>query len=131
MTISHERPRIFDRFERAFRVKWEDGIVIAWSGTIYCKNDVPPDVVYHEGVHLKQQADMGKEKWLKKYLTNPEFRLEMEKEAYIAQAKLIKHGVTQRNNLYLCLREIAQDFSHSTYGSLISFDEALKILRAA
>ncbi len=126
--ISHERPKIFDKFEHAFGVKWDDGIVIAWDGQIFSKNEIPPDLLEHEQVHLDQQSALGKEKWLKAYLRDPKARFEFEKEAYLKQVALIKRVVKQKNNLYLCIREVAQDFCSSLYGYELSLDEAMKIL---
>jgi len=86
MTIySKEKPAIFDRFNRRFGVQWEQGIIIAYKDTVYCKYDLPEDFKVHEETHLEQQKRTTPDEWIEKYLTDAQFRLEQEVEAYTNQ----------------------------------------------
>ena len=43
------------------------------------------DIVIHEQTHLRQQTEMGLEKWMIRYLTDPGFRVDQECEAVANQ----------------------------------------------
>ena len=43
--------------------------------------DTKPYIIKHELVHIKQQSDYGKWKWLWRYVTNKAFRLDQEAKA--------------------------------------------------
>lgn len=69
------------------------GMVYAYGDTIYNPDNIPlyEDLIKHEEVHREQQKKFGSvELWWYEYLTNPEFRLEQELEAYGVQANFLK-----------------------------------------
>jgi hypothetical protein len=43
--------------------------------------NLEPEIIAHENVHLKQQNDYGKWRWLWRYLTSKSFRLDQEAKA--------------------------------------------------
>ncbi len=94
------------------------------------ERDLTPDVIFHESIHAKQQevfptVDM----WYLKYLNEPAFRLECEKEAYGEQyAFARRHGV--KGKLLTWIREqLAIELSSAAYGRLMTISQADTFLR--
>lgn len=129
MKIEHnKKPPVYDRCAEQFGVDWEDGVIFTYGDTIFCKNKVHPCKVAHEKVHIKQQGD-DPDAWWDRYFEDPQFRLEQELEAYKAETRWMNQNMRDRNERFRAIRQNAKDISSSVYGSIISFDEALKILR--
>ena len=83
------------------------------------------DYVQHEQVHFKQQEKYGLENWIKQYLSNDKFRLEMEIEAYKTQSFLYK----DRNGRAKFIEHASNVLSSPIYGNIITKNEArLKLL---
>jgi len=114
---------LLERYKQVFPI--DDKTIFAYNGSIYCNYPLPPDLIVHEIEHLKQQEKYGLENWVEKYLTDKQFRLEMELKAYIAQLKSIKNREI-RNRIRI---ESAKTLSGKLYGNLISYEEALKLLK--
>ena len=127
--IKKEKPPIYDSLKNKFGVDWEDKIIIAFNGAIWCKEEPAPQKIVHEIVHLDRQDEIGNDAWWKLYLENDQFRLEEEMRAYLAEAKFIKKNINNREHVFHLLREIAQSMSSSVYGNLISTADALTFLR--
>lgn len=128
MKLVHEKPAIYQRLVDKFGINWDRGIIITYGDTVYCKTSIPPDLVVHESVHVEQQKKMGVEIWWDKYIAEPKFRLEQEIEAYRTQYRFVcaNAGRTIRRESQ---RNIARELSSSTYGSIISYQDALKIIQ--
>lgn len=62
-----------------------DGMAFRWFILIKNGHD---SIIPHEMVHIQQQKDIGYFKYIFKYLTNKEFRIAMEFEAYLKGSKL-------------------------------------------
>jgi len=64
-----------------------DRVVFTYFPHIYVPSGakLPSDLQVHEGIHLKQQEEMGVEAWWASYLSDNDFRLEQELQAYAAQ----------------------------------------------
>jgi hypothetical protein len=114
---------LLERYKKVFPI--DNKTIFAYNGYIYTDYDLPPDIIIHEIEHLKQQEQYGLENWVDKYLTDQQFRLEMELGAYIAQLKSIKN----REFKNVVRLESAKTLSGELYGNLITFEEALKLLR--
>lgn len=67
-----------------------DYTIFAYNNIIYSNHNLPEDLIIHEQTHFRQQEKYGMANWVKRYLNEKSFRLEMEKEAYIAQLESIK-----------------------------------------
>lgn len=80
--------RLLKEYKKHFPVTKDT--IFAWDNIIYSNNDLPVDLVIHEQTHFKQQKEYGLKTWLKRYLNEKPFRLEMEKQAYINQINSIK-----------------------------------------
>lgn len=100
--------------------------VFAYRDAIYNPNNVPitPDLEVHEAVHLKQQGKLPIDWWIK-YLTDPQFRLEQEIEAYRAQFTFICKVVKDKNKRYKILLKIGEFLSGPLYGNLITKKQAM------
>ena len=114
---------LLKRYKKKFDVT--DRTIFAYDGVIYCNYDLPRDLLIHEMTHLIQQEEMGVDTWVENYLDDIEFRLQMEIEAYRQQIISFR----DRNDKAKCRIESAYTLSSPLYGSIISFEEALKKLK--
>ena len=111
-----------------------------YGDTIYAPDghEVPPDVTFHEREHARQQAGEPQAWWMR-YLSDPDFRLEQEEEAYgeqyIFALQAIENAAEKapegqslaagKNNLKAqALFTIAQAFSNGAYALMLSYSEA-------
>jgi hypothetical protein len=104
--------------------------VYAWEGTIFSPagDKLPFDLIEHEKVHFEQQKAIGGAwKWWNRYLTDKEFRLEQEVEAY--QAQIAWHQT--RADRLKCWRQVSNVLSASLYGWLCTPEQARRLLRDA
>ena len=130
MIISNEKPKIYDRLHKAFGVEWEKGLIIANAGTIHTAvKFLPPAKIAHEEVHFIQQSKMNIDEWWEKYLAEPEFRLQMELEAYRAEVRYINKFIKNRNLAYQLKHDIAVTLASSVYGGIIDYSTALKLIQ--
>lgn len=122
---------IYSKIVKKFGVSWEKGVVFTYGDIIYTKYPLTSDLLEHELVHVRQQNDFrgGKDAWWAKYLTNDQFRLEQELEAYKRQFNWAKNNIKDRNRLFMILNQSARDFSGAMYGNLMTYEEALKLLK--
>ncbi len=128
ITFSTECPEIYKRLEVAFDVNWDEGLIIAYNPTIYCKFRVTPEKIVHESVHIKRQDEIGVDLWYDMYIANPSYRLEEEVLAYKAEYKFLKKYVKDRELLFRLKRDMAHNLSSPVYGNLVGLDEALKLI---
>ncbi len=128
--ISHEIPDIYYECQKRYGVKWAHGVVITYGDTVYVNSGFQLDgsLQEHEGTHIRQQLKIGADVWWKRYFDEPEFRLSQEKEAYINQSKWLKRNIKNRELRFRVLNKIIADFSGPMYGSIITRDEAKKLL---
>src|SRR3990167_676952 len=127
MKFSNECPPIFGRLEKAFGVEWGGDLVIAYDGTIYHTNQLDTSVIVHESVHLKRQGK-NSDAWYESYIRDPKFRFGEELLAYREQYSFLKEITRDRNELARRWYRLAKDLSSAMYGSVISHQEALKLI---
>ena len=99
--------------------------IFALGEDIYTDYPLTPDLLVHENVHLRQQAEIGVKEWVYDFIYNPERRLEIELEAYREQLKSIK----DRNYRAKVRWESAGNLSSSLYGNIISRADAFNLLK--
>jgi len=126
--ISNEIPEIYTKCHEQFGVNWDDGVVFTYGDTIHCKYKLSPDLIIHESVHVKQQADMGKDEWWGKYFTDKEFRLSQEIAAYRLQIAFIKNNVKDRNEAFRMYHKIWNDMERM-YGEMCTYKEARELTK--
>jgi len=130
MKVKLTKPPNWKRLEEAFGVSWDSGVLVTYGDTIHTKSrgGVSPDLIIHEGVHVKQQESIGPEKWWERYIADPQFRLQQEMEAYTKQCNYIR--VAFRNDPSKVLRlfnHIWRSMS-DMYGGMITYQEAKNAL---
>ncbi len=114
---------LLEQYQKIFNIN--EFTIFAYDDSIYCNYPLPPDLIVHEKTHLKQQKKVGLDEWVRLFLTNEEFRLKQEVEAYLNQLDSIKD-----RELRLRIRmESAQNLSSSLYGSIINYEDAYNLLK--
>lgn len=68
----------------------DEKTIFAFDNIIYSNYNLPEDLIIHEQTHFKQQKEYGLTTWVKRYLNEKDFRLEMERQAYKVQLDSIK-----------------------------------------
>lgn len=126
MEIVEEFPPNYKEIIEVFPQVAESRIAIfAWDRTIYnpWKRKVTEELKFHESIHMRQQNGKPEEWWMW-YLSNPEFRLNQEFEAYAEQylfvCKIVPNNRIRKQVLFL----ICSAFSGEMYGNVVSFSEA-------
>lgn len=94
------------------------GEIFTYGNKIYTHGRLSKSLVAHEHVHVKQQLKMGVEKWWKKYIEDEEFRLQQELEA---------HKAEYRAGGKMAI--IAERLASPLYGSLVSVEEAVELVK--
>lgn len=84
---------------------------------------VYPELVEHEKLHISQQGDMGKWRWLFKYFTSDTFRFEQEVEAYRVELWCVSP-----NRRAAMVEEMSNWLSSSTYFWCASKEQAINAL---
>lgn len=85
--------------------------VYTYGFNIYSQTAIPDHTIAHELVHVKQQLEIGKDEWWKKYLNDRRFRMSQEVEAFRAQYECFKRTVKDRNQLDKSLRWLAENLA--------------------
>jgi hypothetical protein len=105
------------------------GTVFAYGDTIYSPANVnlSADLIAHETTHFAQQARSGgPEAWWRRYIDDPQFRLEQELEAYRAQyATLTTLPRPERRAL---LAHYCKSLASSMYGGIVTKEQARKLI---
>ena len=127
--IVHDFPPNIDKISAALPVKNRDGIVYTYDGVIYFPKgeELPPDLIAHEEVHVSQQADIGADEWWDRYLNDVDFRLAQEVQAYRTQwdYALANYNRSHRRQL---LDYICEALASAMYGKIVSKKEARELI---
>lgn len=93
-----DRPPNFEQIKAAFPKSENPGVLFAYDGCIYNPSGIaiPPALIAHEEVHLREQRHVGANYWWEKYLTDSEFRYTEELLAHVAEFNMQK--VTKDRN---------------------------------
>lgn len=130
MKIVKDYPPNFKEIDAAFGIRKTPGVVFTYGDTIYSPHHtmLPNDLVAHEEVHERQQADMGgPELWWERYLVDPQFRLDQEVEAYRTQLGYAKVHYNRARKRDL-MRHVVKTLTSSIYGNIITKAEAERLL---
>lgn len=126
--ISAEPPPVYERAKKEWGVDFSTAI-FTYGDTIHSRNPLSDDLLAHELVHVARQTETGKDEWWDRYFTDPKFRLMEEVMAYQAQYSHLKQTVPDRNRLAVYLAQLARTLSGSMYGNIISYGEAIAMIR--
>jgi len=121
---------IYDRDREKWGVEFETGAIFTYGDTIYCKFELPEDLIAHEKTHVKQQLeyDGGPNAWWRRYFRDDEFRLDQEVKAYRRQYSWAKSNLN-RDEVFRILKHSAKSLSGPMYGNLIGFQEAIDLIK--
>ena len=103
--------------------------VFCYGDIIYnpSKKELNKDIIHHEEIHSKQQGT-DPNNWYHNYLTNPNFRLEQELQAYASQLNFAKNLGVKGKLLKWKQEQMAEALS-ADYKLKISFREAESKIR--
>lgn len=94
------------------------------------KKELQPDIIRHEEVHQAQQKKYtSPDIWWQKYLTDKDFRLSQEIEAYGEQYKYAKERGVTGKLLEWVKDKMAMALSGDEYGNMISYGQAVSKIR--
>jgi hypothetical protein len=139
--VVQEPPEIMDLLEEHFpgtkKGFDEKLIIIAFNGKIHakCINNVVPWNYAHESKHLDRQGTTFQEAldYVKRYIADPEFRLEVEIEGYNAGYKefcrCIKDRNAQKKYAMMCVENLSNPF-YGLQKSTIDSEEIYKRITA-
>ena len=125
-------PPHFPMILKAFPwVKGRKTVVYAYKDKIFNPGglELPPWIIEHEKVHLKQQEAEGPDAWWKRYCSDPKFRMSQEIPAHIREWEVFRqhHDNATQNERYLT--EIAARLSGPLYNRMIGPLEAMHLIR--
>ena len=128
MKIIFDWPPNIDEIQKVFPVL--DKVVFTYGNTLYNPHKEPISVflLKHEEAHSIRQGGNPKE-WWERYLTDKEFRLAQELEAYQIQYREAEKFIKDRNELYRYLRKLAGDLS-GMYGLDLTFGLAMEKIKS-
>lgn len=107
--------------------------IFAWGGIIYNPYGIAVDahLQAHEGVHGSQHALAGSpQAWWARYLTDAEFRVEQEVEAYRRQLESFKSQSRDRERRHRYAMLCAAHLSSPMYGGLMTQMQAFRRITA-
>jgi hypothetical protein len=133
MKIKNELPPNYTEIVQALGTP-SPHVIYCYGDTIYNPSgkEITPDFEIHEQVHSKQQGT-APELWWDKYLTDLQFRLNQEIEAYgeqyIFACKLIDEIQGGAKMKKWMLKSMAEALSGKDYGGIISYSQAETAIR--
>ena len=145
MEIETTYPPNFDLIKTFLPAVAEDKhAIFCYGKKIYNPHSVAvtPDRELHEAVHAEQQGK-DPDAWYQKYLTDPEFRLKQELEAYGRQYSFIKKNYNEMEDearkrqktvhaskaVEWGLEKMAEALASDTYGKMLNHNEARSKIR--
>ncbi len=136
--IVFKKPPIYNDLCAAFNIR-PVNVVYTYGDKIYNpdKLELPPEIIEHEKVHMKQQkAWMVNEDrkftpalWWGKYLRDAKFRIDQEAKGYARQYDVICQDNHDRNQRARYLWGLASSLSGVLYNNEISHSEATKMIK--
>lgn len=130
MNILRECPPLWDEITAAFPFARAPGVIFSWGDRIYNPSgvEISRSLLAHERVHAgRQMGDV--EGWWRRYMADPQFRLEEEIPAHIAELKVCCVVAPSRHDRRAALSGIAHRLASPLYGRLITLDKAESLLR--
>lgn len=130
MQIVYDYPPNYEAINKVFDIKDKPGIVFTYGYKLYVPGgksvEVDKHLLIHEETHAAQQTAMGVEKWWEQYLSEPQFRLVNEVEAYRNQYRSMGSLSLRQRKGYL--DHIVKDLSGAMYGNVVSPEYAYRLV---
>lgn len=131
MKVLNENPPNLDKIIAAGmnpnvpRTVFTYGDILYNPGGLY----IPEHLLVHEETHTRQQGN-DPDAWWDRYIKDPEFRLQQEAKAYGRQYAYLARGRDfGLGGREVILKKLARILSSQTYGNLIDFKEAKKLIQ--
>lgn len=133
MNIKQGFPPNIEKIRAVFPdIAWR--AVFTYGDTLYIQDnkeeDIVPHLHIHEETHVMQQGN-NPEDWWDRYLTDVEFRLQQEIEAYGRQYAYVKSHTRGDTTHKQVLFMLAGDLSSPMYGNLLDHNKAEASIRLA
>lgn len=129
MKIVNANPPNYEQICKAIpAVRLNRGIIFTYGAILYVPSgvEIPDHLMAHEETHTVQQG-WDVDKWWDRYLTDTEFRLQQEVEAYQNQYAVLLDKYSRQQRRFI-LSKISEDLSGAMYGKLISKDYAKTLI---
>ena len=130
MKIVYDYPPNYKIIKKAFNLGDHENVIFTYGDELYVpqgeKTKLDNPLMKHEETHSRQQLAMGASWWWDRFLSEPQFRLEQELEAYREQYKAMSGLSPDKRAGYLT--HIARDLSSEIYGNLMSFEQAVQVI---
>lgn len=112
MKVVKDYPPNYETIRLALNLQGNKTRFFCYGDAIYSPDgtEPPEDVIYHEHIHELQQGKFP-DNWWAQYLTNKDFRLKQEIEAYGAQYKVLKDAGIRGKGLQMVLTDLATSLS--------------------
>lgn len=104
-------------------------VAVTYYPYIYFQGVMSPDLFAHEMKHIEQQERITPEKWWENFFAFVPWRLEQEIAAYRSQLHFVKNRRGDKKVPIMYQRELAGFLSGPLYGRVISYEEAIHILK--
>jgi hypothetical protein len=124
MKISNKFPPNYQEIVNALGDVSKYNPVFCYGDTIFnpFERKMTPDVEHHETIHSRQQEKFtNPDMWYMLYLSDPQFRLEQEIEAYGEQYSFGCNYVKNNKLRKVFLEALARELSGEAYGNLIPY----------
>ena len=122
-----ERPQkefpLMEEYRKHFEIT--DDTIFTLYPDIYANNKLTPDLIAHEMTHIRQQEKQGVKSWVDRYLSEPQFRITQELEAYRNQIQSIK----DKNARYKCRIWASETLSSGLYGNVVDYQTVFNLLK--
>ncbi len=137
LPIEYAKPPRFEEIQDIFHFD-PDYTLFAWGDRVYNPggkvraDEITSDVVVHERIHLEQQGHdyIKANEWWDKFITDPQFRLDQELEAYRAQYQYLCTIFKDRNKRNQIVTLMAKALASPMYGSITSFQDAYRLIHS-
>lgn len=129
MKIVIEQPPILEIAKAVFDIP--KNAVFTYGDTLYNPQGghVDEHLMRHEETHTRQQG-IDPDGWWKRYVSDPEFRLSQEVEAYHNQYMSFCKTNKDRNNQTRFLMRLAKDLSSPMYKLGVSMHSSMQMIRS-
>lgn len=130
MKIEINLPPIYDEIINS-GLRPNDRTIYTYGDIIYNPSgeDIPPELIVHEKVHMEQQNKMLPSEWWSRYLDDRYFMIDQEVEAYAKQFRYVCKLQKDRNTRAKILMIYASILAGPTYGEHISKETAYQMIK--
>lgn len=130
MKIAYDYPPNYAELKKVFKLEGHENVIFTYGDTLYIPAGegtvIDKPLMKHEETHSRQQKEMGVQWWWDRFLSEPNFRMEQEIEAYRNQYAAMGDLPLQQRQAYVT--HMAKDLSSEIYGNIMKFEDAVKVI---